>query len=48
MNLALNYLQTEPLNLSEFARRVGYKSEAAFSKAFKHHFGKPPRSFKKR
>lgn len=47
MNLAAHYLQTESLNISEVAAKVGYKSEAAFSKTFKKHFGKPPRSFKK-
>ncbi len=48
MNLALNYLRTEPLNVAEVAARVGYGSEAAFSKTFKQHFGKPPRDFKKK
>lgn len=47
MNLALKYLQTEPLNIGEIASRVGYASEAAFSKSFKQHFGKSPRDYKK-
>lgn len=48
MSLALNFLQTEPLNVTQVAAKVGYQSEAAFSKTFKQHFGKPPRSFKKK
>jgi transcriptional regulator GlxA family with amidase domain len=46
MNLAAGYLQTDSLDVAQVAPKVGYESEAAFSKSFKQHFGKPPRSFK--
>ena len=47
MNLALNYLQNTKSSVGEIAVKIGYASEAAFSKAFKGHFGNPPRYYKK-
>jgi AraC-like DNA-binding protein len=34
------------LSVGETALRVGYESEAAFSKAFKRHFGQPPLAYR--
>ena len=35
------------LSVGETALRVGYESEAAFSKAFKRHFGQPPLAYRR-
>ena len=43
MQLAANLLRDEPrLGLAAVADRVGYDSEAAFSRAFKRHLGTSP------
>jgi AraC-like DNA-binding protein len=42
MHLADDLLQTTPLSISAVARRVGYESEEAFSRAFKRSHGNPP------
>lgn len=42
MHLAETLLTREGLNVSEVAGRIGYESEAAFSKAFKRYFGQSP------
>jgi AraC-like DNA-binding protein len=42
MHLAETLLTRDGLNVGEVAGRIGYESEAAFSKAFKRHFGQSP------
>jgi AraC-like DNA-binding protein len=42
MDLASGLLRTTALGVAEIAERVGYESEAAFSRAFKRAFGKAP------
>jgi AraC-like DNA-binding protein len=42
MQLATNYLRTANESISSIAGRVGYDSEAAFSRAFKKAVGSPP------
>jgi len=42
MHLALTSLREEGATLGEAAARVGYQSEAAFSRAFKRFIGIPP------
>lgn len=42
MQLATNYLRTANESISSIAGRVGYDSEAAFSRAFKKSVGAPP------
>lgn len=42
MNVALTWLKEGDLSLSELAERLGYQSEAAFSRAFKRAMGVSP------
>lgn len=42
MQLALRLLDSPGASIAEVANRVGYQSEAAFSRAFKKHVGVPP------
>ena len=42
MHVALTWLQEDDAPLGELARRLGYESEAAFSRAFKRFLGFPP------
>ena len=42
MHLADDLLRTTQLGVSAVARRVGYESEAAFSRAFRRSHGSPP------
>ncbi len=42
MHVAATLLTREGLNVGQVAGRVGYESEAAFSKAFKRRFGQSP------
>jgi AraC-like DNA-binding protein len=42
MQLATNYLRLGTENIAAVAGRVGYESEAAFSRAFKKTVGSPP------
>jgi AraC-like DNA-binding protein len=44
MQTAVTWLQEEDLTLSELAARLGYQSEAAFSRAFKRVMGRAPGS----
>lgn len=48
MDLAASLMQSEKLTLREMADRVGYESEAAFSKAFKRYFNRSPRDYRPR
>jgi len=47
MQLAAGLLASTTLSLTEVAERVGYESTAAFSRAFKKHFGIAPGSYKR-
>jgi AraC-like DNA-binding protein len=42
LDAATDLLRDTPLPVGLVAERVGYKSEAAFSRAFKHRYGAPP------
>ena len=42
MQLATNYLRNGTESIAAVANRVGYDSEAAFSRAFKKVVGAPP------
>ena len=42
MHVAWTWLKEEDAPLSEMASRLGYESEAAFSRAFKRFLGFPP------
>jgi len=42
MDVALTWLQEDSTALAELADRLGYRSEAAFSRAFKRFVGRPP------
>ncbi len=48
MHLASHWLQEERLNLAQVAERLGYGSEAAFSRAFKRHYGESPGGHRRR
>ena len=47
MNLAAEALEVEGASVREVAERVGYQSEAAFSRVFKRHLGMPPAAFRR-
>jgi AraC family transcriptional regulator, alkane utilization regulator len=46
LQLAADLVRTTELGIAEIGARVGYESEAAFSRAFKRHFGQPPASLR--
>jgi AraC-like DNA-binding protein len=48
LETAAGLLQDGALGLAEIAARVGYESEAAFSKAFRRRFGAPPGAYRRR
>jgi len=48
MQLAANFLLSGIDGIPEVAERVGYESEAAFSRAFKKAVGLPPGEWRKR
>jgi AraC-like DNA-binding protein len=48
MHLALNWLKELDAPLAEIAHRLGYQSEAAFSRAFKRFIGAAPGSLRRR
>jgi AraC-like DNA-binding protein len=48
MNTALMWLKEDNAALGEIARRLGYESEAAFSRAFKRFIGQPPGAVRRR
>ena len=45
MERAAQLLNTEALSMHEVSRRVGYENEGSFARAFKRHWGVPPRKF---
>ena len=47
LETAAGLLQDGGLGLAEVAARVGYESEAAFSKAFRRRFGTPPGAYRR-
>lgn len=47
MHLAADLLRGKGLSLSEVAKRIGYESEAAFSRAFKRRLGASPGAFRR-
>ncbi len=46
LNLAADLLHSGMVNIAEVASRVGYGSDAGFSRAFKREFGLPPAQFR--
>jgi AraC-like DNA-binding protein len=42
MHMALDLMQQEDVAVAELAKRLGYESEAAFSRAFKRTVGMSP------
>ena len=48
MHVALTWLRADNAALSDLARRLGYRSEAAFSRAFKKLVGSPPSQWRTR
>ena len=48
MQLAANQLLAGTDNVATIAERVGYESEAAFSRAFKKAVGMPPSEWRRR
>ena len=48
MHLAARHFRSDSLSVSEVADRVGYKSAAALSKAFKRCFGLAPGTYRRR
>jgi transcriptional regulator GlxA family with amidase domain len=47
MRIASDLLHTDGLGVREVAERLGYESEASFSRAFKRHIGVPPSDFRR-
>jgi AraC-like DNA-binding protein len=48
MHLAAQWLQAPGMTIAQVAERVGYESEAAFSRAFKRYLRVPPSVFRER
>lgn len=48
MHLAGSWIGDDYLSVGEASRRLGYGSEAAFSRAFKRHHGRPPSALRRR
>ncbi len=47
MQVAARLLRREPVSMAEIAGRVGYESEAAFSKVFKREMGVAPGTYRR-
>jgi transcriptional regulator GlxA family with amidase domain len=47
LQLAARSLESTPRGVAEIAGEVGYESEAAFNRAFKRYFGKPPGKYRR-
>ncbi|MDQ2830469.1 MAG: helix-turn-helix domain-containing protein, partial [Chloroflexota bacterium] len=48
MHLASSWMREERVSVGEAARRLGYGSEAAFSRAFKRHAHMAPGALRRR
>ena len=48
LQLAAQHLKSSDLPMKAIADQTGYESEAAFSRAFKRHFGLPPGDWRRR
>jgi transcriptional regulator GlxA family with amidase domain len=46
LQLAARSLENTPRGVAEIGAEVGYESEAAFSRAFKREFGRPPGQYR--
>ena len=46
--MAARLLASPTISVAEVAERVGYDSEAAFSRAFKRHLGSAPTVYRRR
>jgi AraC-like DNA-binding protein len=47
MSLASDWLRTRRATVAEAAAKLGYESEAAFSRAFKRFAGRPPSTLRR-
>jgi AraC-like DNA-binding protein len=47
LHAAAELMRTEKLSLGEIATRVGYQSEASFSRVFRRTMGKPPAAYRR-
>jgi AraC-like DNA-binding protein len=47
MHLAKHHLRDTSLSMTEIATRIGYESEAAFSRAFRRTVGAPPAKWRR-
>lgn len=47
LSTARDFLRARSLSIAEVASRVGYQTEAAFSRAFKRQYGLPPGGFRR-
>jgi AraC-like DNA-binding protein len=47
MHVASGWLRNERLTVAQVAERLGYESEASFSRAFKRHVGVPPSALRR-
>jgi len=47
MHVASGWLRNERLMVAEVAERLGYESEASFSRAFKRHLSVPPSALRR-
>jgi AraC-like DNA-binding protein len=47
MQIAAQSLRESSASIAQIAERIGYESEAAFSRAFKHSFGSAPASWRR-
>jgi AraC-like DNA-binding protein len=48
MHVALSALKDQGATVAELAQQLGYRSEAAFARAFKRVLGMPPGAVKRR
>ncbi|MCW5696584.1 MAG: AraC family transcriptional regulator [Bauldia sp.] len=48
MHVATNWLRSDTLSVSAVASRLGYESDASFSRAFKRHVGIPPAAVRRK
>ena len=48
MDMASTWMRDENLSVGEVATRLGYSSEASFSRAFKRHLGSSPGAYRRK